>query len=237
MRELMKIAYYRGDLQTSKKYGYQLLAEPNVTPHHKGRTLYRLSTMAFEENNVEEFNHIYDEMKRLAQTDGIKSINLFTEVSYHIINANYKQALILVDRLSIDTCAELKAMIYHRLGDNEKDYEYMAQFKHISESLQRLSHHRDVASLYLRMNNDRLRLEEALMTHQNSQLRYRLYIAVGIILILILLFFLYQRHKILKMVKLDNTRLIYGKKDAERALEDLNELSFYESKTELPLTK
>jgi light-regulated signal transduction histidine kinase (bacteriophytochrome) len=30
--------------------------------------------------------------------------------------------------------------------------------------------------------------------------------------------------------------LNYGKEDAERAIKDLNELSFYESKTELPLT-
>ena len=235
LSELMKIAYYRGDLQTSKKYGYQLLAEPNVTPHHKGRTLYRLSTMAFEENNVEEFNHIYDEMKRLAQTDGIKSINLFTEVSYHIINANYKQALILVDRLSIDTCAELKAMIYHRLGDNEKAYEYMAQFKHISDSLQRLSHNRDVASLYLRMNNDRLRLESELLTHQNAQLRYQYYIAVAFIIILILLFLAYQRHRIVRMLKREKNMLDYGKKSMERSLKDLHELSFYESKTNIPL--
>ena len=236
LRELMKIAYYRGDITLSKKYGNLLLAEPNVSPHHKGRTLFRLCSMAFEENNVEDFNHLYEEMDRLNQTDGIKSINLYTEINHYIINGDYKQALMLVDRLAADSCAERKALIYHRLGDNDKAYEYMVLYQHLSDSIERASHSRDVASLYLRMNNDRLRLEEALLTHQNSQLRYRLYMAVGIILILVLLFFIYQRHKILKMVKRDNTRLIYGKKDAERALEDLNELSFYESKTELPLT-
>ena len=235
LRELMKIAYYRGDIQTSKKYGYQLLAEPNVTPHHKGRTLYRLCTMTFEENNVEEFNHIYDEMKRLAQTDGIKSINLFTEVNYYIINADYKQALLLVDRLAADTCAERKAIIYHRLGDNEKAYEYMVQFKHLSDSIQRASHDRDVASLYLRMNNDRLRLERELLSHQNNNLRYRYYISVAIIVILILLFFAYQRHKIVRMLKRERNVLDYGKKGMERSLKDLHELSFYESKTDMPL--
>lgn len=235
LRELMKIAYYRGDIQTSKKYGYQLLAEPNVTPHHKGRTLYRLGTMAFEENNVEEFNHIYEEMNRLEQTDGIKTVNLFTEVNYHIINADYKQALLLVDRLAIDTCAERKAIIYHRLGDNEKAYEYMVLFKHISDSLQRASHNRDVASLYLRMNNDRLRLESELLTHQNSNLRYRFYVAVAAILILILLFIIYQRHKIVRILKREKTMLDYGKKGMERSLKDLHELSIYESKSGMPL--
>ena len=235
LRELMKIAYYRGDIQMSKKYGYQLLAEPNVTPHHKGRTLYRLCTMAFEENNVEEFNHIYEEMNRLEQTDGIKSVNLFTEVNYHIINADYKQALMLVDRLAIDTCAERKAIIYHRLGDNEKAYEYMALFKHISDSIQRASHDRDIASLYLRMNNDRLRLESELLTHQNSNLRYRFYFAVAGIVILVLLMIIYQRHKIVRMLKRERNMLDYSKKGAERSLKDLHELSYYESKTNMKL--
>lgn len=235
LRELIKIAYYQGDIQSSKKYCYQLLAEPNVTPDHKGRTLYRLSTMAFEENNAEEFNHIYDEMNRLAQTNGIKTINLFTEVNYYIINADYKQALLLVDRLSVDTCAERKALIYHRLGDNEKAYEYMALFKHISDSLQRLSHNRDVASLYLRLNNDRLRLERELLSNQNNYLRYRFYFAVAIILILVLLFIAYQRHKIIRLLKNEKRMLVYGKKDMERSLKDLHELSFYESKADIPL--
>jgi signal transduction histidine kinase len=235
LQELMKIAYYRGDITTAKKYGYQMLAEPNVTPHHKGRALSRLSIMAFEENNVEEFNHVYEEMNRLTQTDGIKLIDLFTEVNYHIINADYKQALLLVDRLAVDTCAERKAIIYHRLGDNEKAYEYMVLFKHISDSIERASHSRDVASLYLRMNNDRLRLESELLTQQNGNLRHRYYFAVGTILILILLFIIYQRHKIVRMLKRDNTMLNYGKKGAERTLKELHELSFYESKTDMPL--
>ena len=235
LRELMKIAYYRGDIETAKKYGNQLLAEPNVTPHHKGRTLYRLCTMAFEENNVEDFNRCYEEMKRLTQTDDIKLVNLFTEVNYYIMNGDYKQALLLVDRLAADTCAERKAIIYHRLGDDEKAYEYMVLFKHLSDSIQRASHERDVASLYLRMNNDRLRLESELLTHQNSNLKYQFYIAIGVILLLILLFFAYQRHKIVRMLKRDNRRLNYSKKDTERSLKSLHELSFYESKTDMPL--
>ena len=235
LRELMKIAYVRNDVEQAKKYAYQLLAEPNLAPHHKGRTLYRLSIMAFEENNVEEYNRIYEEMKRLMQTDGIRSLNVFAEVNYSIINGDYKHALRLADLLSADSCAERKAIIYHRMGDNEKAYEYMEQYKHVSDSIARVSHNNVVSNLYLRMNNDRLRLERELLTHQNSQLRYRFYIGVGIIVILILLFLVYQRHKIIRLLKNDSQMLDYGKKDAEKAIKDLNELSFYESKTGLPL--
>ena len=236
LRELMKLAYLQGDREGARKYANQLLAEPNVAPHHKGRTLYRLSIMAFEDNNVEEYNHIYDEMKRLMQTDGIRSLNLFTEVNYNIINGDYKQALRLADWLSPDTCAERKAIIYHRMGDNEKAYEYMALYKHLFDSITAASHNNTVANLYLRMNNDRLRLEREVLKHQNTQLHTRLYIIGGVIFILILLFLIFKGRRIIKGLKHDNMMLHYGKEDAERAIEDLNELSFYESKSALPLT-
>jgi len=236
LRELMKLAYLQGDREGARKYANQLLAEPNVAPHHKGRTLYRLSIMAFEDNNVEEYNHIYDEMKRLMQTDGIRSLNLFTEVNYNIINGDYKQALRLADWLSPDTCAERKAIIYHRMGDNEKAYEYMALYKHLFDSITAASHNNTVANLYLRMNNDRLRLEREVLKHQNTQLHTRLYIIGGVIFILILLFLIFKGRRMIKGLKHDNMMLHYGKEDAERAIEDLNELSFYESKSALPLT-
>jgi hypothetical protein len=237
LRELMKIAYLRNDMERAKHYANQLLAEPNLAPHHKGRTLSRLCIMAFDEDNVDEFNRLYAEMKRLSQADGIKLINIYTEVNYHIINGDFKEALLLADRLPTDTCAERKAIIYHRLGDNEKAYEYMRLYKHVSDSITHASHNSVVSSMYLRMNNDRLRLEQEVLANQNSELRYQLYMAVGILLILVLLFIIYQRHRIIKLLKQDNTMLDYSKQGAERALKDLNELSFYESTTELPLTK
>lgn len=237
LRELMKIAYLRNDIERAKNYANQLLSEPNLAPHHKGRTLSRLSIMAFDENDTEEFNRIYAEMRRLSQAEGIKLTNIYTDVNYHIINGDFKQALQLADRLSADTCAERKAIIYHRLGDNEKAYEYMRLYKHISDSITHASHNSVVSSMYLRMNNDRLRLEQEMLANQNAELRYRLYMVVAILLILVLLFIIYQRHKIIKLLKHDNSMLDYGKQGAERALKDLNELSFFESNTELPLTK
>lgn len=236
LRELMKIAYVRGDNAMAKEYGYQVVAEPNVDPHHKGRVLSRLSIMAFDENNADEFNQIHDEMKRLAKTDNIVSTTLFDEVNFCIINGDFKRALILADKLSADTCAERKAIIYHRLGDNTKAYEYMVLYKHISDSIQIASHNSTVANLYLRLNNERLMMEQELMVHQNGYLRYRFYLAIGAIVILILLFIIYQRHRIIKLLKQDNSMLDYGRKGAENALKNINELSYYESQTALPLT-
>jgi signal transduction histidine kinase len=236
LRELMKIAMIHNNKTKAVDYGHQLLAEPNLAPHHKGRALFHLSQIAFEENNVEEYNRLYEEMKRLKKMNGIRTLNLLTEVNYHIINGDYEQALRLSEWLDADTCAERKALIYHRMGDNAKAYEYMAQYKHIFDSITNASHNNVVSNLYLRMNNDRLRLERELLRHENSRLLYNLYIVIGIAVILLLLFFVFKGRRLIKSLRHDNMMLNYGKKDAEKALKDLNELSFYESKDELPLT-
>ena len=236
LRELMKIAYLQDNKTMARKYASQLLSEPNLAPHHKGRTLYRLSILAFDDNDAEEFNRVYDEMKRLEQTDGIRMENVLTEVNHLIVNGDYKSALRLADRLSADTCAELKALVYHRLGDDARAYEYMVRHKQIADSLARIAHNTEVASIYLRMNNDRLRLEQELLAQQNNQLRYQFYIALGVAIIVILLFIINRRRKIIHMLKHDNTLLDYDKRGAEAALKNLNDLSFYESKDDLPLT-
>jgi hypothetical protein len=108
------------------------------------------------------------------------------------------------------------------MGDNEKAYEYMAQYKHIFDSLTRVTHANTVGDLYLRMNNDRLRLEREVLRHQNDKLNSQFYIAGGAFFIIILLFLIWKGRKAIKSLKYDNMMLNYGKKDAERALEDLN---------------
>jgi signal transduction histidine kinase len=197
--------------------------------------LFRLSVLAFNENNVDEFNRLYDEMKRLEKLGVTNPISLYTEVNHQIINGDYKGSLLLVDKLPADTCAERKALIFHRLGEDEKAYSYMVRYKQISDSIERASRNRELRSMYLRMNNNRLQMEDELLKQQNTYLQYRFYIAVAIIIILILLFFAYQRYKYVRMLKRDNMMLNYGKKDAETALKNLHELSLYEKKKELML--
>ena len=233
---LMKIAYLCNDHEKAKQYAHQLLAEPGLTPHHKGSALNRLSAMAFEENDVEEYNRLYEEMKRLMHTDGIRSQNLFSEVNYHIINRGFRQALRLADWLGADTCAERKAIIYHRMGDDGRAYEYMVLYKRLADSIAHTSNNTEMANLYLRMNNEHLRLEREVLEHKNTQLHNRFYIIGGLFLITILLFFIFRWRRVIRLLKNDKLQLEYEKNDAERALEDLNELSFYESKDQLPLT-
>ena len=149
LQELMKIANHRKDQKAGLKYARQILAEPNVAPIHKGRALFRLSQFAFNQNKKELYDSIYNELKALKESDGIGTIEPVVEVNYHIINGNYDEALRLCQDLSPESRAERMAVIYHRMGNNDKAYEYMAKFKKINDSIVLVSHGNVVASCYV----------------------------------------------------------------------------------------
>jgi signal transduction histidine kinase len=236
LQELMKIANHRKDGKAGAKYARQILEEPNVAPIHKGRALFRLSQMAFNQNDVSEFNRIYEEMMNLKQTDGIGTLKPVLEVNHCIINGDYQQALRLADELEPEASAERKAVIYHRMGDDTNAYKYMQVYKRISDSITLVSHGNVVASCYVQMNNDRLLLEQHLLEQQNNRLRTRLYLSVGITCILVLLFILFRRQKTIKLLKKANMKLKNKQADQERTLENIADLSKYERQTVLPLT-
>ena len=237
LQELMKIANQRKDVKTAMRYARQIIAEPNVTPSHKGRALYRLSLMAFEQDNVEEFNRIYGEMMKLQDNEYIGSVRPLLEVNYCIMNGRYEEALRLTEQLSEEERAERMAVIYHRRGDDTKAYEYLMEYKRINDSITLVSHGNVVSSYYVQMNNVRLQLQQLMLENQNQKLRTRIWILVGIAGALLLLFLLLRGRKNTRLLGDELKRLKYEKKDAERSLKELHELSFYESKTELPLTE
>ena len=237
LQELMKIANHRKDPKAGAMYARQIIDEPNVAPIHKGRALFRLSQMAFNKDDVQEFNRIYEEMMLLKQTDGIATLKPVLEVNHAIINGDYQTALRLSDELDVESNAERKALIYHRMGDDAKAYKYMQLFKRVSDSITLVSHGNIVASCYVQMNNSRLQLEQELLLRKNNRLRNRFYASVAALSFMVMLFFIVRGRRLVRQLRHSNKQLVYSRNDAERALNDLNELSFYESKTELTLNQ
>ena len=223
LQELMKIANHRKDQKAGLKYARQILAEPNVAPIHKGRALFRLSQFAFNKNNRQLYDSIYNELMALKESDGIGTIEPVVEVNYHIINGNYQEALRLCKDLAPDKQAERMAVIYHRMGDNEKAYEQMAKFKKINDSIVLVSHGNVVASCYVQMNNERMRLEQKMLEEENARLkRIIIYSIIGII-VLVLALVLLQHHLRIKRLKKENALLDKARQKAEQAFDMKNE--------------
>lgn len=223
LQELMKIANHRKDQKAGLKFAQQILAEPDVAPIHKGRALFRISQFAFNKNNKELFDSIYNELQALKESDGIGTLEPVVEVNYQIINGNYQEALRLCQQLSPDKRAERMAVIYHRMGDDKKAYEQMANFKKINDSIVLVSHGNVVASCFVQMNNERLKLEQKILEDENVKLkRVYVYTIIGVVILILALIF-WQHHVRIKRLEKENAQLDKARKKAEKAFDMKNE--------------
>ena len=265
LQELMKIANHRKDQKAGLKYAKQILAEPNVAPIHKGRALFRLSQFAFNKNNKELYDSIYNELMALKASDGINPIEPVVEVNHEILNGNYEEAVRLCDQLSPDKKAERLALIYHRMGNDQKAYEQMVKFKKINDSIVLVSHGNVVASCFVQMNNERLKLEQKVLEEENAQLRRWIALIVVAAIVFFLGFLIYRHRRRIRHLEQENRKLEEARRQAEKAfdmkqdyelqpeereqlsslikdssktitklIDELAELSLYESKKSLP---
>ena len=223
LQELMKIANHRKDQKAGLKYAKQILAEPNVAPIHKGRALFRLSQFAFNKNNKELYDSIYNELMALKASDGINPIEPVVEVNHEILNGNYQEALRLCEQLSPDKKAERLALIYHRMGNDQKAYEQMAKFKKINDSIVLVSHGNVVASCFVQMNNERLKLEQKILEEENAKLRHWIILIVIFAIVFFLGFLLLRHRRRISHLEKENKQLEEARKQAEKAFDMKNE--------------
>lgn len=223
LQELMKIANHRKDQKAGLMYARKILAEPNVAPIHKGRALFRLSQFAFNKKNIAQYDSIYNVLMQLKESDGIAAIEPVVEVNYEILHGNYQKAMKLCEDLSPDKKAERMAVIYHLMGNNDKAYEMMAKFKKINDSIVLVSHGNVVASCYVQMNNERLKLEQKMLEDENAQLKSWLIYILCIVLVIILAVVIWIHHLRIKKLEKEKALLESEKKRAEKAFDMKNE--------------
>ena len=223
LQELMKIANHRKDQKAGLKYAKQILAEPNAEPIHKGRALFRLSQFAFNKNNKELYDSIYNELMALKASDGIGTIEPVVEVNHEILNGNYEEALRLCEQLAPEKKAERLAVIYHRMGNDQKAYEQMAKFKKINDSIVLVSHGNVVASCFVQMNNERLKLEQKILEEENANLRRWIILIVIFAIVFFLGFLLLRHRRRISHLEKENKQLEEARKQAEKAFDMKNE--------------
>ena len=223
LQELMKIANHRKDQKAGLMYAKQILAEPNAEPIHKGRALFRLSQFAFNKNNKELYDSIYNELMALKASDGIGTIEPVVEVNHEILNGNYEEALRLCEQLAPEKKAERMAVIYHRMGNDQKAYEQMAKFKKINDSIVLVSHGNVVASCFVQMNNERLKLEQKILEEENTKLRRWITLIVIFFIVFFLAFLLLRHRRRISHLEEENKKLDEARKQAEKAFDMKNE--------------
>jgi signal transduction histidine kinase len=169
------------------------------------------------------YDSIYNELMALKASDGINPIEPVVEVNHEILNGNYQEALRLCEQLSPDKKAERMAVIYHRMGNDQKAYEQMAKFKKINDSIVLVSHGNVVASCFVQMNNERLKLEQKILEEENAQLRRWIVLIVIIAVVLFLGFLLFRHRRRIKHLEQENKQLEEARRQAEKAFDMKNE--------------
>ena len=234
--ELLRLASQDKENDKASAFARQILNEKNANPVHTGEAMFFLSQIAFENNDLLVYNYLYDELLLLQDVEGVADKIPLLKVNHAIVNGDNAAALRLADSLDLETRSERKALIYHRMGNDEKAYKYMMRYKKVSDSLMQASHANIIADYHEQVASSREELEQRELEQENNRLRNYLYGSIALFLAIIAIFSIWKSKKMIKRLRSDNMHLVYEKKDAERALTDLNELSFFESKTELPLT-
>ena len=170
---------------------------PKPTSTFRNKTISRprkaFSQFAFNKNNVALYDSIYQVLMELKKTDGIAAIEPVVEVNYNILNGNYDEALRLCKDLSPDKQAERMAVIYHRMGKDKEAYEQMAKYKKINDSIVLVSHGNVVASCYVQMNNERMKLEQKMLEDDNRKLTNWLILTVIGAIVVILAIIIWER--------------------------------------------
>ena len=223
LQELMMIANHRKDQESGLMYAHKILSEPHVAPIHKGRALFRLSQFAFNKNNRQLYDSIYNELQALRASDGISAIEPIVEVNHNLINGNYDEALRLCNELSPELRSERKAVIYHHMGNDAKAYEEMARFKKINDSIVLVSHGNVVASCYVQMNNERMKLEQKILEEEKAKWKHLFFYTLIGIFVFVLCLVLLRHHLRIRHLEKENKKLDKARKQAEEAFDMKNE--------------
>ena len=173
----------------------------------------------------------------LKASDGISPIEPVVEVNHEILNGNYEEAVRLCEQLSPDKKAERLALIYHRMGNDQKAYEQMVKFKKINDSIVLVSHGNVVASCFVQMNNERLKLEQKVLEEENAQLRRWIVLIVVAAIVFFLGFLIYRHRRRIRHLEQENRKLEEARRQAEKAFDMKNEfITNITNELRVPLT-
>lgn len=99
----------------------------------------------------------------------------------------------------------------------------MSKFKKINDSIVLVSHGNVVASCYVQMNNERMKLEQKLLEEENAQLKRLFTYTIIAAIVIILAIFIWQNRQRIKHLENENAQLENARKKAEKAFDMKNE--------------
>jgi signal transduction histidine kinase len=99
----------------------------------------------------------------------------------------------------------------------------MAKFKKINDSIVLVSHGNVVASCFVQMNNERMKLEQKMLEEENSKWKQLFLFTLAGAIVIILALVIWQHHRRIKYLEKENAKLEKARQKAEQAFDLKNE--------------
>ena len=200
----------RRDVKQAMEYAELVLKEPNVSDQHKMRVLTLLCELEGDKQNpnAEKFNRYYTQRLQARKGTPPDDSETFVNLLYHYVNGHYQQALALADSLpkrdQIDYC---KGLIYHAMGEYEKAYEQMLEYKFDRDSIYKAERTGLLSEYIMQLNNERLELKNKELEDKVERLIMAIVMIIGTLFIGLLVWTIWRRSKLTKKLRYENALL------------------------------
>ena len=200
----------RRNVKQAMEYAEKVLTEPHVSDQHKMRVLTLLCELEGEKNhpNVEAFNRYYNERLQARKGTPADDSETFVNLLYYFVNGDYGRALSLSDSLPRrDQIDYTKARIFHAMGENEKAYEQMIEYKFDRDSIYKAERTGLLSEYILQLNNERLELKNKDLQEQNERLITAVIFLCGTLFVILLVWIFWRRVKLTRKLRYENALL------------------------------
>lgn len=200
----------RRDVKSAMMYAEKVLKEPNVSDQHKMRVLTLLCELEGDKQhpNVEKFNKYYNERLQARKGTPADDSETLVNLLYHYVNGHYDRAFALADSLpKPDQIDYAKALIYHAMGENEKAYEQMIEYKFDRDSIYKAERTGLLSEYIMQLNNERLELKNKELQDQNEKLVAAIAFIFIAMFVALLVWTIWQRSKLTRKLRFENALL------------------------------
>ena len=200
----------RRDVKQAMEYAEKVLTEPHVSDQHKMRVLTLLCELEGDKNhpNVETFNRYYNERLQARKGTPADDSETFVNLLYYFVNGDYERALALSDSLpKRDQIDYAKARIFHAMGEDEKAYEQMMEYKFDRDSIYKAERTGLLSEYIIQLNNERLELKNKELQEQNDRLITAIIFICVALLVALLVWIFWRRVKLTRKLRHDNAVL------------------------------
>lgn len=198
----------KSNVKQGLAYAEAALKEPNISDQHQLRVLSMLCQIEDDkpEPDKETFLKFFQQREEVLKRTPPDSPDKTLRVVYQMLIGNYEKALELSANLKPEQRDFERARIYHIMGQDDKAYEQMLDYKSRRDSVYRAERTGLLSDYISQLTNERLELEKKNLEEQRRKWRNYFIYTLAAFIVTILVFITWQRIKQVRKLRAHNVQ-------------------------------